>query len=185
MLLFYLSQILDEPSKCKFEQLYLNYRHTMLWVAMGILHDQALAEDAVHDAFMRILNHLENISLENCNKTKAYFVLIVRNRAIDLLRKRKQLAESDLNEYEEYLTDDKPNPEQIWLEKEDSQSILAALGKVKQIYVDVLSLHISFELSSQEIADLLNISPETVRIRLFRGRKLLAKHLKGDELNGN
>lgn len=184
MLQFYLSQILDEPSKCKFEQLYLNYRNTMLWVALSILHDQSLAEDAVHEAFMRILNNIENISLENCNKTRAYFVLIVRNIAIDLLRKRKQLAEFDLDDYQDYLPDYQTNPEETWLDKEGSQNILKALGKMKQTYVDVMNLHITYELSGQEIADLLNISPENVRIRMLRGKKQLAEYLKEINQNG-
>ena len=77
MLSLYLSMIIDEPSKSKFEQLYQQYSHTMLWIALSILHDQPLAEDAVHDTFLVILNHLENISLENCNKTRAFIVLIV------------------------------------------------------------------------------------------------------------
>jgi RNA polymerase sigma-70 factor (ECF subfamily) len=181
MLSFYLSLIMDEPSKSKFEQLYLQHRHTMLWVAQSILLDRALAEDAVHDAFLRILNHLENISLEECHKTRSFFVLIVRNIALDKWRKMRQLAETDLNEYENYLADSRSDPEQSWLDKENSQTILSALGKVSKACADVLVLHISYELSSQEIADLLDITPDTARARLHRGRKQLARNLKEDD----
>lgn len=181
MLQLYLSMIIDEPSKSKFEQLYQQYSHTMLWIALSILHDQPLAEDAVHDAFLVILNHLENISLENCNKTRAFIVLIVRNLALDQIRKRKQLNETDLDEYIDFLPDPQLNPEQVWLEKEGSQKIMTALGKVKQTYADVLALHVSCEMNDQEIASTLNISPESARVRLHRGRKQLTRYLKDDE----
>jgi RNA polymerase sigma-70 factor, ECF subfamily len=184
MLQFYLSLIVEESSKSKFEQLYLNNRQTMLWVAMGILGDQNLAEDAVHEAFLRILSQMEKFSLENCNKTRSYFVLIVRNIAIDLFRKRKQLAEYDLEDFDDFLLDTQPNPEEAWLEKEGSQKIFANLGKLRQSYADVLSLHISLELSSQEIAELLGITPESARVRLLRGRRKLAKYLEDDQ-NGD
>jgi RNA polymerase sigma-70 factor, ECF subfamily len=52
MLTFYLSLVIDGPSKSKFEQLYRQYRHMMFWTAQRILQDHAAAEDAVHDAFL-------------------------------------------------------------------------------------------------------------------------------------
>ena len=89
MLSFYLSLLTDESNKIKFEQFYLQYRHTMLWIAEEILDEHELAEDAVHEAFLRVLDHIQNIFPEKCNKTRSYFVIIVRNIALDMLRKRK------------------------------------------------------------------------------------------------
>ena len=100
---------------------------------------------------------------------------------MDQIRKRKQLNETDLDEYIDFLPDPQLNPEQVWLEKEGSQKIMTALGKVKQTYADVLALHVSCEMNDQEIASTLNISPESARVRLHRGRKQLTRYLKDDE----
>lgn len=55
MLVYYL-QMLDTPEeKIRFEQIYLKYRGLMYHVANGILHDRQDAEDAVHNAFLRII----------------------------------------------------------------------------------------------------------------------------------
>lgn len=180
MLQFYISLILDIESKSKFEQLYLQYRQTMFWMAQQILNDHALSEDAVHDAFLRIIDHLENISLENCNKTRSFVVIIVRNIALDYLKKQNKLAESNLDDYEDYLYASFSDPEQIWLSNEGSKRILEALKKIKKPYVDVLALHLNYELDNKEIARLLNISPENVRVQLHRGRTQLARILKED-----
>ena len=80
MLIYYLALIDDEPSRSLFEQIYLSHRQTMVYTANQILHDQALAEDATHDAFLRIINHLEKIHDPHCHKTRSFVVLIVTVR---------------------------------------------------------------------------------------------------------
>ena len=60
-MLFYLSLIDTEEEKSKFEQLYHLYRYTMLHVAVSILKETQLAEDAVHEAFIRIAKNLHKI----------------------------------------------------------------------------------------------------------------------------
>ena len=68
MLAFYLALIDDEPSRLLFEELYLAHRNTMVCAANRILHDQMLAEDATHDAFMRILDHLKKFLIPGATK---------------------------------------------------------------------------------------------------------------------
>ena len=185
MLTFYLALLSDEAAKNKFEQLYLQYRHTLYWVALQILNDSSLAEDAVHDAFLRILNHLENISLEKCNKTRTFVVIIVRSIAIDMLRKKKKLAETDLEEQYALSAGEQSDPEMVLLEKENNITIKKALKKMKQSYTDILTLQVVYGKSNQEIAKMLNLSPENVRIRLFRARQRLLSLLKEvDGLDG-
>lgn len=86
---FYLALIEDESDKDKFERLYLNYRQTMFYAANRILHDTHLAEDAVHQAFLRVIDHLDKINENDGHKTRAFLVVIVEHLSIDLYRKRK------------------------------------------------------------------------------------------------
>ena len=54
--------IVDGPEeKRKFLILYEQYRYLMLKVAVDILHDYQLAEDAVQEAFVRVAKHMEQI----------------------------------------------------------------------------------------------------------------------------
>jgi RNA polymerase sigma-70 factor, ECF subfamily len=179
VLSFYLALVIDDASKSKIEQIYLQHRHTMLWVAQNILHDHALAEDAVHDAFLRIISHLEKIFPENCNKTRSFVVIIVKNIAYDYLKKRTRHPELDFDEFEDYKGDSNSDPEETLVIHEGADEILDALGKLNRIYVDVLSLHVAYAFGDAEIAKMLGLSRETVRVRLYRGRKLLAELLQG------
>ena len=69
-MLTFLGVINNENDKNKAEKIYLAYKNTMLYTARSILHDVCLAEDAVSQAFIRIIDNLHLISDINCNKTK-------------------------------------------------------------------------------------------------------------------
>ena len=164
--------------------LYLEHRQVMFFVANQVLHDENLAEDAVHEAFMRVLQNFNKFSSLDCNKTRSTFVLIVRNIAIDIYRKRMRQATLNLDDFEELLPGDEPDPEEGWLTRETSQEILTAVNRMKPIYADILALSIVCEMESNQIASLLDLPPSTVRVRLHRGRHQLMELLKGDSQHG-
>ena len=84
-------QMLPSPSeKDKFEQLYTLYRGLMFYVARRILPGEADAEDAVHNAFVRIAEHIEKISEPVCPKTRAFVVLIVERTAINEYNRQRR-----------------------------------------------------------------------------------------------
>ncbi len=58
-MLFYLSLLDTEEEKSKFEQLYYQYRKLMYLCAWEVLRDEQLAEDAVHEAFIKLTKYLK------------------------------------------------------------------------------------------------------------------------------
>lgn len=85
----YLQMIETPEERSKFESIYLLYRDTMYAVAYRILDNPQDAEDAVHHAFMKVIENISKISEIDCPKTKGYIVTIVENRAIDVYRRKK------------------------------------------------------------------------------------------------
>ena len=61
-MLIYLQVIETEEDKSKFEDIYLEYRGLMYYVAYKRLHHEQDAEDAVHHAFMKIESYLRSYS---------------------------------------------------------------------------------------------------------------------------
>lgn len=182
MLAYYLALIDDEASRTLFEQIYQLHVHTMIHVAQKILQDQMLAEDAVHDAFLRILNHLDKIPEADSKKTRSFVVLIVKNISLDYYRRQKRQAETSLEDYAEFLTDDQADPERALLRKESHQEILTGISRLNPSYVDVLSLKVAFEYSDLEIAHLLGLTPANVRVRLHRARQHLGLDLVNEDV---
>lgn len=62
MIALYLSLIDSDESKDKFEELYLKYRRQMKIIAFKILGDEGLAEDAVHNAFLKIISAFDKFN---------------------------------------------------------------------------------------------------------------------------
>ena len=80
-MIIYLQMIESDEDKSKFEQLYIMYKGLMFHVAMKILKNEFDAEDAVHQAFLSLIENLKKISDVKCPKTRAYIVIITeRNR---------------------------------------------------------------------------------------------------------
>ncbi len=185
MLAFYLSLIDEEASKSQFEEFYEQYRHTMLHVALSILHDRSLAEDAVHDAFLRIIKStkfsFDNLYGLECHKRQAFFVIVVRNTAIDLLRQRFRNAEIPLPEYGDILRSEDKMPDQTVIDHETSTNLLDAVKRMNPAYRDALILHIVYGFSGREVASMLGTSEVTIRTRIHRGKKQLYSIMEGDE----
>lgn len=98
MLAFYLNLLDDEDEKTKFESLYYEYRSLMKYIAFGILKDDGLSEDAVHNAFLKLTGHLDKIEKIYSDRTKSFIVKVIENVSKDMYRKRKRESEIYLDE---------------------------------------------------------------------------------------
>lgn len=94
----YLEMIDGPEDRSKFEQVYHAYRELMFCVTYQILHHQQDAEDAVQHAFVKVAENIKKISEPVCPKTRSYVVIIVENKAIDMLRDRKKHGTVELDD---------------------------------------------------------------------------------------
>ena len=151
-MLVYLA-VIDEPAqKTKFETVYHQYRGLMYYVAYRILNNASDAEDAVHDAFVAIAKHIQNISDPVCPKTQSYVVTIVENKAIDLYRRKQRRETLPL---EEELLGSVDTPEPLGLTE--------CIVKLPPSYRQVILLKYHQGLSCKEIAALLGMSLPAVQ----------------------
>ncbi|MBR5491253.1 MAG: sigma-70 family RNA polymerase sigma factor [Oscillospiraceae bacterium] len=88
-MLVYMALIEDEREKLHFEELYHKYYRLMFRIAGDILNNQQDTEDAVSEAFFSIAQNFSKISSMNTHKIKAYFVIVVERKAIDIYRKKQ------------------------------------------------------------------------------------------------
>ena len=171
-MLIYLNLIEAEEDKRKFERLYISYRQTMFYAANRILKDYHLSEDAVHQAFLRIVDNLDKINEDNCHKTRAFLVVVVEHISIDIYRKRKREKMVSFDELELYIADDN-SPE-----NEANDEVSSAILKLPINYSTVLRLKYSQGYNDVEIAEILDITQENVRQRISRAKKKLSKLLQ-------
>ena len=176
MLTFYITHTIFCEESDKFESLYLKYRKHMKYIALKILNDDQLAEDAVHNAFLKIFNHINEFVDLECQRTKNLIVIITRSVSIDMYRKRNR-------EFENTDILDKELSVETDFSIIDVNYILKEIDVLPEIYKDILLLKVEYGYKDREIAKLLGIKVDTVSKRLERARKQLKKQLnKGGSL---
>ena len=70
-MLLYLQMLETPEEKSQFEQIYLEYRGLMYHVAYEILHNDQDAEDAVHQAFVKIVENIKKLMIRCVQKRMA------------------------------------------------------------------------------------------------------------------
>ena len=170
-MLIYLALVETEEEKRKFERIYTEYRQTMYFTAYRILNNVHTAEDAVHQAFLRVIEHLDKIDETNCHKTRGFLVIITEHIAIDMYRKRKCERTCSYDDMEFSIAD---TAEQV----ASSDEISLAIAKLPVNYSTVLRLKFSHGYTDAEIAAILSITEENVRQRISRAKKKLAEILE-------
>jgi RNA polymerase sigma-70 factor (ECF subfamily) len=152
----------------------------MLYIADGILHDIHLAEDAVSEAFIKIIKNLEKINPADCYRTRGFVVIIVRNVALDMLKSRKRSRTIPIEDYSDSIGYEEPDYNNITA-KEACEKITGCINRLNKNYSDVLYLKTEFDCSYEEIGKMLGISQANVKTRLSRARKALIAELKKED----
>lgn len=176
MLLFL--NILDtEEEKDKFVRIYEGYRYMMWYSANEILKDKELAEDAVQEAFLALTHHLDKVDESNEGRTKKFLRTIVKSKAIDIVRKRKEGEVPLQDAAEEYLLEAPTDILNEFIEKESVERIKEAVMKLEDTYRLVFEFKLVHQLSDKDIGNILGISAKTANVRYFRARKKLQEML--------
>ena len=171
-MLFLLMDMVETPEeKRKTEALFNKYERLSYYVAAKILTNQQDIEDAVMDAWIKIIQNLDKISEISCPQTKSFVVIIVERTAINHLKwkKRHQSGEVAIEEY-----DGAPFFASADSELEDVE-VYEILRGIPKTYSEVLILYYMHDYSLKEIADVFGISEEAAKKRLQRGRDELKK----------
>lgn len=163
-------------------EFYQKYKNRFYAIAYSKLHGKAAAEDAVQEAFLRIVDKPENFFKIEHNKRVAYADVIVRNVAIDMFNKNNA---HNIEELTEDVSD-----EAYTLGLEDTvigsvskNELLAFILKLPVLQRDILNLKVVFELSNSEIAQKLNVSENVVRQRLYQARKSILDFLESGDIH--
>lgn len=171
MLTFYLQMLESDEDRSEFEKIYNKYRGRMYAIAFVILKNEHDAEDAVHEAFLSIIRHFRKISKMPCPDLEAYIVIIVENKAIDILRMRKRIIDID------YID----TMEGIPIAAPGETELSDAMSKLPARYREILLLRFHSGYTTRELAKLLDMSPDTVRKLIWRARAALKAILNGDD----
>lgn len=156
-----------------------NHYVTLLKLAYTYVKNREMAEDIVQDVCERAIQRADDFRGDASYKT--YFIRMTINRSYDYLRSWKYKQLSLTNTFVQLLHLE--TPEQKAMQHDENAQLGLQILKLKPMYREVLVLYYYEDLSTAEIAQILEIPEATIRTRLKRGREQLKEklELKGGE----
>ncbi len=157
-------------------ELVAEYASTLYRVAFSVLRNAADAEDAVQEAFLRVLRHRD--TLGEVRDRRVWLIRIVWNIVLDRKRRAKTRPETDdVADLARVLPSGGLSAEEHAAALQHHAHILHCVEQLPAKERQVMMLSAFEELSSVEIAGVLEITESSVRSRLFRARNLMAELL--------
>ena len=156
-----------------FKELFETYAESLLNFSFRFVRDRQIAEDIVQGVFVKIW--INRKKLEPISSLKAYLFSAVRNSAFQHLRHEtvKQKSEATIQS----LNPTPYTPEQEIQEKELLSIIKNAIEELPEKCKNIFKMNRFDGLSYSEIAEVENISINTVKTQMGRAFKFLRKRI--------
>lgn len=168
----------------EFEQIALVHLDELYATALRYTKNEKDAEDLVQETFLKAFTNFHRY--EKGTNCRAWLFTILTNTFINRFRRKKKEREilnaDDLRPIEQnFFNREKAefyqNPEKGIVFKTFSQDIKSALSTLPEEFRTVVILADLNDFSYKEIAHILDVPVGTVMSRLFRGRKMMRRHL--------
>jgi RNA polymerase sigma-70 factor (ECF subfamily) len=152
------------------------YQGPVFNLAYRMLNNAREAEEAAQEAFVRAYTRLN--SYDPNRKFSTWMLSITSNYCIDLLRKRRALLlslDGPLPPHPALQSDRTKGPEAQVIQDERQQVVQALLGQLPDDYREAVVLRYWYEMSYDEIAEVMETTVSAIKSRLFRARRQLAQ----------
>lgn len=148
----------------------LPLKDIMYRLALRITLSSQEAEDVVQDVIIKLWNTRDH--LDTVDNLEAYALRMTRNLALDRQRMRVNQSESLDAIKEQPLTDDTRGEQQ-----EQVESVRTAMRQLPEKQRSVMQLRDFEGYSYKEIAEMLSITEDQVKVNLFRARQFIKAKL--------
>ena len=153
------------------------YSAALYRVAYSVMRNSAEAEDAVQEAFLRVLKHHEKLS--EIRDLRVWLVRITWNVVLDKKRRSKTRPENDdIADFARVLPAADRRADDEIISSQEHARILALIDRLPAKERQALLLSAVEELSTVQIAAVLGTTESSVRSRIFRARRELSALLE-------
>lgn len=156
---------MQEGNADAFQILYKKHSQSVFRYCMKILGDYNLSKDATQETFIKVYEHRKDY---NGEKFTAWLFTIARNTCINYHRNKKEFVEYVEGTRSQFSEDD-------FILKEYIQKMIDTLPDT---YKEVILLREYEEMAYDDIAEVLDLDVNLVKVRVHRARKILKQLLK-------
>lgn len=162
--------------KAAFGKLIEAYQSPVYNLAYRMLNNSGEAEEAAQEAFIRAYTRLESYNPEH--KFSTWMLSITSNYCIDIIRKRRALLlslDEPLPPHPALMSDNSKGPEAQMMMNEQQDMVQSLLNELPDDYRQAVVLRYWYDLSYEEIAEMMDTTVSAIKSRLFRARRQLAE----------
>ena len=164
--------------KVSFRNDVLPMKNELFRLALRITLNRAEAEDIVQDTLIKVWN--QRYEWENIDSIEAFSLTLCRNLSLDRIRKKENNNDSleDVKIAEPFASS---NPQDRMIEKDKINLVKQIVDGLPEKQRSCMQLRDFEGKSYKEIAEVLEISEEQVKINIFRARQTVKQqYLKLD-----
>jgi RNA polymerase sigma factor (sigma-70 family) len=164
------------------EKIMIDYGNELVRLAFYYVKDAEIAKDLVQNTFIKCYKNLDSFRFDAQIKTWLYRITI--NECKDYLKSwhyKMVQVKSFIHETTKSII---PSPEKAVMEKYNNEEIKDTISSLPKVYREVVYLYYYDSLTSEEIANVLDVSVNTVKTRLRRAKQRLGSMIKEAEVNG-
>ncbi len=155
-------------------QLYMRYERELYFYIFSLTQNQELAQDLLHETFLKAILAMPD-SIQNM---RAWLYQVAKNLTYNYLKKQSRV---DLTSEEIEIPIEDDALSHI-IDQERNRKLYEAILKLSVRKREVLTMQYFGQLSMKEIAEVLKITLENVKVLSYRAKRELRQYLEGEEL---
>jgi len=162
--------------KAAFGKIIEAYQRPVYNLAYRMLSNSGEAEEAAQEAFIRAYTRLDSYNPNH--KFSTWLLSITSNYCIDLIRKRRAILlsiDEPLPPHPSLMSERSSGPEPQLVQSEQEEMVQTLLAELAPEYREAVVLRYWYELSYDEIAEMMDTTVSAIKSRLFRARRQLAE----------
>ena len=157
-------------------EMYQLYYKAMFNTSLRIVNNRADAEDIMQESFIDAFNKLDMYA--ESGSFGSWLKRIVVNKSVDFLRAKKDISRLDDMKVELMEISDLQEEEKNTVEVDvQLAEVKEGMGRLPEHYRLIVSLYLMEGYTHEEIARILNLSYENVRVRYIRAKKKLVNEI--------
>jgi len=139
-------------------------------IAYGNLPSTHLAEECVNDVLLKVWNSIDRYNYSK-GKFSTWITVIAKNTSIDMLRKEKKFFGSI--DYDQSMSSSNENIEEDHITKTELLKVIDNIMNFNDIDKEIFLQHFFLNKSLKDIATKLDMSVNSISLRISRARKKL------------
>lgn len=166
-----------ENKEAHADELFNSILNMIYYITLKKINDRQEAEDLTQEIAIYIYTHIEDV-----RSAEAFYTWMNCVIFGFVQKKKKQLARVDFVDFNLEVMDTaeevKNNPEELTLSKEKQEYVMEVIDGLSEKQKDVILLYYYQQLPLEHIAQILDISVNAVKNRLFKARDAIKRQLR-------